>query len=73
VNSFLVDQNFNEHIVAGLSRRDATPEFIHVHDVGLASAPDPMILEWAAEHGLVLLSHDRKTIPPFAHARVAFV
>ena len=58
MNSFLVDQNFNEHIVDGLTRRDATLEFIHVRDVGLAAAPDPMILEWAAAHGLVLLTHD---------------
>ena len=25
---------------------------------------DPMVLECAAPHGLVLLTHDRKTIPP---------
>ena len=36
--SFLVDQNFNEHIVDGLTRRDAALEFIHVRDVGLAAA-----------------------------------
>jgi len=71
VNSFLVDQNFNERIVDGLTRRDPAIEFIHVRDVGLAAAPDPVILEWAAAHGLVLLTHDRKTIPPFAYARVA--
>ena len=46
-------------------------EFTHVRDVGLAAAPDPMILEWAAAHGLILLTHDRKTIPPFAYARVS--
>jgi Domain of unknown function (DUF5615) len=71
VNSFLVDQNFNEHIVDGMTRRDATLEFTHVRAVGLAAAPDPMILEWAALHGLVLLTHDRKTIPSFAYDRVA--
>jgi hypothetical protein len=70
VIAFLVDQNFNEHIVDGLSRRDASLEFTHVRDVGLAEAPDPTILEWAATHGLVLLTHDRKTIPPFAYERV---
>jgi hypothetical protein len=37
----------------------------------LAEAVDPTILEWAATHELVLLTHDRKTIPPFAYARVA--
>ena len=69
--AFLVDPNFNEDIVDGLTRRDATLEFTYVRDVGLEAAADPTILEWAATHGLVLLTHDRKTIPPFAHARVA--
>jgi predicted nuclease of predicted toxin-antitoxin system len=71
VTEFLVDQNFNEDIVDGLTRRDASLEFIRVRDVGLAAAPDPAILEWAATRNLILLTHDRKTIPPFAHARVA--
>jgi hypothetical protein len=57
--------------VDGLTRRDANLSFTHVRDVGLAVAQDPIILEWAAKHGLVLLTHDGKTIPPFAHARVA--
>jgi hypothetical protein len=71
VISFLVHQNFNEHIVDGLTRRDVALEFTHVRDVGLATAPDPLVLEWAAAHGLVLLTHDRKRIPPFPYARVA--
>ena len=45
----------NEHIVDGLTRRDPDLEFTHVRDVGLASTPDPTILEWTAAHGLVLL------------------
>ena len=69
--AFLIDQNFNLHIVDGLTRRDATLAFTHVRDVGLEAAPDPAVLEWAAAHDLVLLTHDRKTIPPFAHDRVA--
>jgi Domain of unknown function (DUF5615) len=71
VIAFLVDQNFNEHIVDGLTRRDATLEFTHVRDVDLADAADPAVLEWAAEQCLVLLTNDRKTIPSFAYARVA--
>jgi len=67
---FLVDENFNEDIVDGLTRHDADLEFIYIRDVGLRAAPDPIILEWAATHGLVLLTHDRKTIPTFAHARI---
>jgi predicted nuclease of predicted toxin-antitoxin system len=71
VISFLVDQNFNEHIIDGLTRRNPSVEFIHVRDEGLAAAPDPEVLEWAALHGLVLLTHDRNTIPRFAYDRVA--
>ena len=69
--AFLVDQNFNEHIVDGLTRRDSALGFAHVRDVGSAEAPDPVVLQWAAENGMVLLTHDRKTIPPFAYDRVA--
>jgi predicted nuclease of predicted toxin-antitoxin system len=67
----LVDQNFNQHIVEGLMRRDPGLDLVHVRDVGLGAAPDPTILEWAAQHDRVLLTHDRRTIPPFAYARVA--
>jgi hypothetical protein len=67
----LIDQNFNQHIVEGLTRRDAGLDLLHVRDIGLEAAPDPEILEWAAEHDCVLLTHDRRTIPPFAYARVA--
>jgi predicted nuclease of predicted toxin-antitoxin system len=66
-----VDQNFNQHIVEGLMRRDPGLDLIHVREVGLEAAPDPAILEWAAQHDRVLLTHDRRTIPPFAYARVA--
>ena len=69
--AFLVDQNFNEHIIDGLTRRDLTLEFTHVRTVGLSAAQDQTLLEWAATRGLILLTHDRKTIPAFANARVA--
>jgi predicted nuclease of predicted toxin-antitoxin system len=71
VIAFLVDQNFNEHILDGLAGRDSTLDAIHVRDLGLAAAPDPEILEWAAQQGRILLTHDRKTLPSFAYDRVA--
>jgi hypothetical protein len=57
--------------VDGLTRRDPALEFTLVRDQGLEAADDPTILAWAAEHGLVLLTHDRKTIPAFVYERVA--
>ena len=36
----------------------------------LSAAPDAAVLEWAAGQGRILLTHDRRTIPRFAYARV---
>jgi hypothetical protein len=69
--AFLVDQNFNEHIVDGLTRRDPNLAFTLARDVDLAMAPDPVVLQWSATRNLVLLTHDGRTIPPLAYARVA--
>jgi hypothetical protein len=66
----LIDQNFNGRILDGLILREPNLEVLHIRDVGLAAAPDPTILEWAATQGRVLLTHDRRTLPPFAYARV---
>lgn len=67
----LADENVNGQILTGLARRGPPLELIRVGDVGLVGAPDPAILEWAAAQGYVLLTHDRRTVPGFAYARVA--
>jgi hypothetical protein len=54
-----------------MSRRAAALDFVHVRDIDLARAPDARVLERASLEGRVLLTHDRRTIPPIAHARVA--
>jgi hypothetical protein len=71
VIELLVDQNFNEDIVDGLTRLDANLEITYARHVGLDAAADETLLDWCAAHGLVLLTHDRKTIPPLAYARIA--
>lgn len=71
MTEFLVDQNFNEDIVDGMTRLVPSLEFTYLRDIGLETASDPTVLEWAAQYGMVLLTHDRKTLPPFAYARVA--
>ena len=67
---FLADENFNRKIVVGLQRRIEVLDLVRVQDVGLRAAEDPEVLEWAAEHGRVLLTHDIQTVPDFAHQRV---
>ena len=40
----LADQNFNGHILDGLTGRDPGLDLIHVRDVGLAACPIPRFL-----------------------------
>jgi Domain of unknown function (DUF5615) len=67
---FLVDQNFNSHVLEGLVRRESALDYVHVRDVGLSEAIDSEVLSWASEQNRVLLTHDRRTIPRFAYERV---
>jgi Domain of unknown function (DUF5615) len=67
---FLADENIDTDIVLGLKRRVANVDIVRVQDVGLRSQADPAILQWAADEGRVLVSHDLKTIPAFAFERV---
>jgi predicted nuclease of predicted toxin-antitoxin system len=67
----LADQNFNGRILRGIVRLRPALDLVHVRDIGLASANDPVILERAAAEGRILLTHDRQTIPGFANARIA--
>jgi Domain of unknown function (DUF5615) len=67
---FLVDENFDNRILAGLRRRRPELDILRVQDVGLIGAEDPVILAWAAEDERILLTHDVATVPPFAYERV---
>ena len=64
------DENGSGDIVRGLLRRHPELELVRVQDVGLVESLDPDILEWAANQGRVLLSHDVSTVPPAAYQRV---
>lgn len=62
----LTDENFDQDIVRGLHRRIRNLDLWSVRDVGLASTPDPLILNWAAQHDRTLLTHDKKTMTKYA-------
>jgi predicted nuclease of predicted toxin-antitoxin system len=62
----LTDENFNQDIVRGLNRRLPNLDLVSVRDVGLASTPDPIILDWAAQQDRAILTHDRKTMLKYA-------
>lgn len=64
------DENFNNDIVRGLLRRRSDLDIVRVQDAGLSGADDPTVLEWAAQEGRVLLTHDVSTITHHAYERV---
>lgn len=67
---FLADENFNNEILRGVRRRVADSEIIRVQDTELASKPDSLILEWAARHGYIVLSHDVNTMRGYFYERM---
>ena len=64
------DENFNNDIVRGVRRRVAAVDIVRIQDAGLQSADDPTVLEWAAQSGRVLLTHDVATMTRYAYDRV---
>jgi predicted nuclease of predicted toxin-antitoxin system len=64
------DADCNGDVVRGLFRLQPDLDLVRVQDVGLRTADDPTILEWAAAQDRILLTHDRATIPNFAWERV---
>jgi len=64
------DENFNNDIVRGLLRRRPGLDIVRVQDVGLSGADDTTILEWVAQEGRVLLTHDVSTVTHHAYERV---
>jgi len=64
------DENFNNDIVRGLLRQKSSLDIVRIQDVGLSGANDPTILEWAAQEGRALLTHDVSTITHYAYERI---
>src|SRR5438477_9292997 len=57
-------------VILGVGRHRPQTVIRRVQDVGLRGADDPTILAWAAAHGYVLLTHDRRTMKDPAYDRV---
>ena len=67
---FVADENFNARIINGLKRRNPSVDLARVQDVGLANTPDSEILQWAADTGRIVLTHDVATMPVDATDRL---
>ena len=67
---FGADQNFDMNYAEAVWNLNREIHIRHVSEDGISDAVDDQILEWASAHGLVLLTHDRRTIPNFAYQRL---
>ena len=68
---FAADEDFNNRILRGLFRRAPEFDLVRVQDAGLRSKDDASVLEWAANEGRVLLTHDVTTMRAHAYARIS--
>lgn len=66
-----LDENFDYDIIKGVLQYLPDLDVVSAQDVGLHGAPDEIILEWAAREGRVLFTHDARTMPTPAYARIA--
>lgn len=67
----LTGEDVRGAVLDGLRRHHAGIDVIDVREVGLSSTPDPLVLEWAAAHGRVVVTQDEETMLGFAWDRVA--
>ena len=67
----LADENLNRVIVAAMARLEPALEFSVATDVGLAGQADPVVLDYASRHGLIVVTHDVRTMIAFANERLA--
>lgn len=68
---FAADEDFNNNILRGLLRRLPALDVTRVQDAGLSGATDPEVLEWFAQQGRILLTHDVSTMTRHAYERTA--
>mgnify|MGYP007059537585 CR=1 FL=1 len=68
---FLADHNLSEAIVRGVKRVEPEVEFLLLRDLMPIDTDDPQVLEYAASHELIVVTHDRRTMPRAAYERMA--
>ena len=67
---FVADENFDGRIIRSLQRDYPDTDIVRVQDTGFYKAPDPSVLDWAANEDRIVLTHDIKTMVDFAYERI---
>ncbi|MBW3625892.1 MAG: DUF5615 family PIN-like protein [Armatimonadetes bacterium] len=70
MHPLLADENLHGALVRGLRESHPDLDLVTVIEIGMSGAEDPVILEWAASQGRILLTGDVKTMPRFACDRI---
>ena len=68
---FLTDENIDPSLAEQLRRHLPDIDVIDVREVGLNATRDPIILQWAADHGGVLITRDVSSMRGYAYQRAA--
>jgi hypothetical protein len=66
----LADENFHGDVLRGLLRIEPKLDILRVQDTDYYQASDPVVLEWAAKEGRVMLTHDVHTMTKHAYDRI---
>ena len=66
----LTDENVNHRIVRALWRRLPALDCISVRSSGMTGFSDDWILEYAANEGRIVITHDIRTMPAHATDRI---
>jgi len=67
----LIDENFHQRSLRGLRLRIPALDYVIVQETAMQGMQDPPLLREAAVLHRVLVTHDLKTVPRHAYARVA--
>ena len=66
----LTDEDFSHRAIRGVRLKLPTIDMVTVQQAGLRTSSDRLVLQFAAETGRVLLSHDEHTMIAAASRRV---
>ena len=67
---FWADENLHNRILQGLLKRLPDLDIERVQDTEFSGIDDPTLLEEGAKRGIILITHDIRTVTKFAYERV---
>lgn len=67
---FAADENLNNEIIRRLRTQIPDIDIVRIQDTDAYQKPDDVMLEWCANEGRLLITHDQKTMPTHASDRI---